>query len=56
MSLAPDLLDILVCPKCKGALEHRTAPAEALVCHACRLIYAVEDDIPILLIDEAKHF
>jgi len=49
MSLAPDLLEILVCPKCKGPLEHRTAPAEAL-------IYAVEDDIPIMLIDEAKHF
>jgi uncharacterized protein len=57
MSLAPDLLEILVCPKCKGPLEHRTAPpTEALVCHACRLIYAVEDDIPIMLIDEAKHF
>ena len=59
MSLPPDLLDILVCPKCKGPLEHRTAPpdpAEQLVCHACRLIYAVEDDIPIMLIDEATHF
>jgi uncharacterized protein YbaR (Trm112 family) len=56
MSLAPDLLEILVCPKCKGPLEHRTAPAESLVCHACRLIYAVEDDIPIMLIDEAKTF
>lgn len=56
MSLAPDLLEILVCPKCKGSLEHRTTPAESLVCHACRLIYAVEDDIPIMLIDEAKSF
>ncbi len=57
MSLAPDLLAILVCPKCKGALEYRTQPApEALLCHACRLIYAVEDDIPIMLIDEAKAF
>jgi hypothetical protein len=57
MSLAPDLLEILVCPKCKGALEHRTQPpTESLVCHACRLIYAVEDDIPIMLIDEAKSF
>jgi uncharacterized protein len=56
MSLAPELLDILVCPKCKGSLEHRTTPNESLVCHACRLIYAVEDDIPIMLIDEAKHF
>jgi len=56
MSLAQTLLDLLVCPKCKGSLEHRTAPNETLVCHACRLIYAVEDDIPIMLIDEAKHF
>jgi uncharacterized protein YbaR (Trm112 family) len=57
MSLAPDLLEILVCPKCKGPLEYRTAPApETLACHTCRLIYAVEDDIPIMLIDEAKSF
>ena len=56
MSLAPDLLAILVCPKCKGPLEHQHAPAEALVCPACRLRYAVEDDIPIMLIDEAKSF
>ena len=53
MSLSPDLLEILVCPKCKGELEHRTEPDEQLVCHKCRLIYAVEDDIPIMLIDEA---
>ena len=54
MSLPPELLDILACPKCKGPLEYRTAPTETLVCHACRLVYAVEDDIPIMLIDEAK--
>jgi uncharacterized protein YbaR (Trm112 family) len=54
MSLPADLLDILVCPKCKGELEYRTTPKEDLVCHACRLVYAVEDDIPIMLIDEAK--
>ena len=53
MSLAPDLLDIIACPKCRGPLEYRTAPAESLVCHACHLVYAVEDDIPILLVDEA---
>ena len=58
MSLSPDLLEILVCPKCKGPLEHRSAPPppETLACHACRLVYAVEDDIPIMLIDEAKPF
>lgn len=56
MSLAPKLLEILVCPKCKGALEYRREPTEELVCGVCRLIYAVEDDIPIMLIDEAKSF
>jgi uncharacterized protein YbaR (Trm112 family) len=56
MSLAPDLRALLVCPKCKGALEYRTAPREELICQACRLIYAVEDDIPIMLIDEARGF
>jgi uncharacterized protein YbaR (Trm112 family) len=56
MSLAPDLLDILVCPKCKGDLEYKTEPTEELVCNACRLRYAVEDDIPIMLIDEATPF
>ena len=55
MSLAPDLLEILVCPKCKGPLEHRANP-EALACNACRLLYPVEADIPIMLIDEAKPF
>lgn len=54
MTLPADLLEILVCPKCKGDLEHRTGPAEALVCHACRLVYRVEDGIPIMLIDEAQ--
>lgn len=47
------LLEILVCPKCKGELEHRTDP-EALVCHDCELIYAVQDGIPIMLVDEAE--
>ena len=53
MTLAPELLDILVCPKCKGDLDYR--PSEAvLICAACRLAYRIEDDIPIMLIDEAK--
>jgi uncharacterized protein YbaR (Trm112 family) len=47
------LLDILVCPKCKGQLEYRVEVNE-LVCKACRLKYEVRDDIPIMLIDEAK--
>ena len=53
MTLSPELLSILVCPKCKGDLEYRPDEA-ALRCPACRLAYRIEDDIPIMLIDEAK--
>ena len=55
MTLDEDLLDILVCPKCKGELEYRKEE-DALLCHECRLRYEVEDDIPIMLIDEAEEF
>jgi hypothetical protein len=39
-------------PGCTGALEYREAQNQ-LVCHHCKLIYRIEDDIPIMLIDEA---
>jgi uncharacterized protein YbaR (Trm112 family) len=53
MSLAPQLLAILVCPKCKGELEYREAES-SLICHTDKLRYAVRDDIPIMLIEEAE--
>lgn len=49
----PKLLEILVCPVCKGPLEHRRAVHE-LVCRPCRLAYAVKDGIPVMLADEAR--
>jgi uncharacterized protein YbaR (Trm112 family) len=49
------LLAILVCPKCKGDLEFVESES-ALVCHKCRLRYAVRDGIPVMLIDEATPF
>ena len=49
----PRLLEILVCPKCKGDLEYRETASE-LVCEKCRLRYEIRDGIPIMLIDEAK--
>lgn len=55
MSLSPRLLEILVCPKCKSELEYRE-PEQALLCPKCRLRYAVRDDIPIMLIDEATPY
>ncbi|CAG0956287.1 hypothetical protein RHDC4_00409 [Rhodocyclaceae bacterium] len=47
------LLEILVCPVCKGPLDYRKAEGE-LVCKACRLAYAVKDDIPVMLEEEAR--
>ena len=52
MTLSPQLLAILVCPRCKGELEYREQE-QSLVCHACCLRYPIRDDIPIMLIDEA---
>jgi uncharacterized protein YbaR (Trm112 family) len=49
----PRLLEILVCPLCKGPLDYRKPQAE-LVCKACRLAYPIKDDIPVMLEDEAR--
>lgn len=47
------LLDILACPKCKQPVR-LTADNRGLACDNCRLLYEIRDDIPIMLIDEAK--
>ncbi len=52
MALSQDLLDILACPKCKGNLQ-LTGKQDGLACQACKLLYPIKDDIPIMLIDEA---
>lgn len=52
MAVSEKLLEILVCPKCKGDLEI-TPEQDGLICHACRLKYPIRDDIPIMLIEEA---
>lgn len=53
MTLDPQLLSILACPKCKGTLDYRV-DEDALDCRACRLRYHVRDGIPVMLIDEAS--
>ena len=53
--LDKDLLEILACPQCKGELEYKPEQAE-LVCHNCRLIYSIKENIPVMLIEEAKKF
>jgi len=48
-----ELLDILACPKCKGPVQ-LNEEKNGLICQSCKLTYAIRDDIPIMLIDEAK--
>jgi hypothetical protein len=52
MSISPRLLEILVCPRCKGELEYREAEP-SLVCHTCAVRFLIRDGIPIMLLDEA---
>ncbi|HPC04479.1 MAG TPA: Trm112 family protein [Syntrophales bacterium] len=52
MAVRKELLEILVCPKCKGDLV-LTEADDGLVCGRCRLLYRIEEDIPVMLIDEA---
>lgn len=49
----PKLLEILVCPICKGPLVHNKADKE-LICKPCRLAYQITDGIPVMLEDEAR--
>lgn len=52
MALDKELLAILACPKCKGDIR-LTDKQDGLICDACRLMYPIKDDIPVMLIDEA---
>jgi uncharacterized protein YbaR (Trm112 family) len=47
------LLDILVCPLCKGSL-HLEADKHELICKLDRLAYPIRNDIPVMLVDEAR--
>jgi uncharacterized protein len=53
MPLHPDLKQLLVCPKCKGELVFHEEQDE-IHCLRCRLIYDIKDDIPVMLIEEAR--
>lgn len=53
MAIDQNLLELLVCPKCKGDIRP-TSRGDGLICEACRLVYEIRDDIPIMLIEEAK--
>ncbi|CAN5681533.1 Trm112 family protein [soil metagenome] len=55
MSLDPKLLEIIVCPADHGDLDLvESGDGTELVCQTCGLAYPVRDDIPVLLVDEAR--
>jgi uncharacterized protein YbaR (Trm112 family) len=53
MAISKELLEILACPKCKGDVV-LTAAGDGLTCSACKVLYPIVDDIPVMLIDEAQ--
>ena len=53
MALHPDLKEILACPKCHGDLLFHEDEKE-IHCLRCELVYAIKDDIPVMLVEEAR--
>jgi uncharacterized protein len=55
MGISKELLEILVCPQCKGPVV-LTDSRDGLVCDACCLLYEIKEDIPVMLPQEAKPY
>lgn len=53
MAISQDLLEILVCPLCKASLDLKPDNS-GLKCVQCKRVYPVRDDIPVMLVDEAR--
>lgn len=53
MPIEKDLLEILVCPACRGKLNEK-ADQSGLKCASCKRVYPIVDEIPVLIVDEAK--
>lgn len=53
MAISPELLEILICPACRAKVQ-LTSNNQGLHCVGCGLVYPVRDDIPVMLVDEAR--
>jgi uncharacterized protein len=53
MAISQDLLEILVCPLCKAPVELKQDQS-GLKCVECKRVYPIRDDIPVMLVDEAR--
>ncbi len=54
MSINKRLLEILACPQCHGKV-HLDENLNGLICDKCKLLYEIKNDIPIMLVEEAKN-
>lgn len=54
MAVSQELIEILICPNCRGKIEYREAESKIYCTGQCRYVYPVRDDIPIMLVDEAE--
>jgi uncharacterized protein len=54
MAISKELLDILACPACKVGVT-LTPDGTGLKCDRCKRVYPIQNDIPVMLIDEAKN-
>lgn len=53
MAISQELLEILACPVCKASVELKP-DRSGLKCVECKRVYPIRDDIPVMLVDEAK--
>jgi uncharacterized protein len=53
MAVAKELLELLVCPACRTPVN-LTPDSQGLKCGTCRRVYPIREDIPVMLVDEAK--
>lgn len=49
--ITQELINILACPQCKGPVKYKR---DKLICEKCMLAYRIEDDIPVMLLEEAE--
>jgi uncharacterized protein YbaR (Trm112 family) len=52
VAVAPELIELLVCPDCHGAIEYKDR-RNLIICTQCGLHYPVRDSIPVMLVEEA---
>lgn len=53
MTLNKKLLEILICPQCRGKVR-LDEKSKGIICDNCKLFYEIKDDIPVMLVEEAK--